>query len=363
MAFTVQDFHDLVRLLEAHPEWRAELRRLILAEELLELPRRVEERFDRLEGALARLAEAQARTEERVGRVERALAELAEAQARTEGRVTRLEEAVERLAEAQAKTEERVGRLEEAVARLAEAQARTEERVTRLEEAVERLAEAQARTEASLQALAGRVDRLEERVTRLEAAVERLAEAQAKTEERVTRLEEAVARLAEAQARTEEQVEELARAVLRLEGAVGALRREVGTLANTIGATAEEEAGLAIEYVLRTRGFEILGTPRPVAADGFEVDLAFPVRDPAGRTFTILAEVKVRLAPGHIRDWARRARSEGFKEALSRAGLPGPYLVYVYGLRAMAGTEELAAAEGVGLVTPRGEQTPPVEVA
>jgi hypothetical protein len=33
MAFTVQEYLDLVRLLGEHPEWRAELRRLLLSEE------------------------------------------------------------------------------------------------------------------------------------------------------------------------------------------------------------------------------------------------------------------------------------------------------------------------------------------
>jgi multidrug efflux pump subunit AcrA (membrane-fusion protein) len=250
-------------------------------------------------------------------------------------------------------TDRRFGELTEAVRQLAEAQRRHYEEFATYRAETDRrfaeLAEAQARTE--------------ERVGRLEAAVTALAEAQARTEERVGRLEAAVTALAEAQARTEERVEQLARAVGKLDEAVGALRREVGVLANTVGVTAEEEAALAIEYLLRGKGFEIFGTPGPVAADGFEVDLAFPVRDPAGRTFTVVTEVKFRLSPGHIRDWARRVRSEGFKEALSRAGLPGPYLVYVYGLRAMAGTEETARAEGVGLVTPRGERVPPAEVA
>ncbi|GBD18620.1 Chromosome partition protein Smc [bacterium HR27] len=41
MAFTVQDFEDLVRLLELHPEWRAQLRRLLLTEELLVMPERL----------------------------------------------------------------------------------------------------------------------------------------------------------------------------------------------------------------------------------------------------------------------------------------------------------------------------------
>jgi len=41
VAFTVQDFEDLVRLLELHPEWRAQLRRLLLTEELLVMPERL----------------------------------------------------------------------------------------------------------------------------------------------------------------------------------------------------------------------------------------------------------------------------------------------------------------------------------
>ena len=192
MPFDVRDFHDLIRLLEAHPEWRAELRRLVLSEELLRLPeliRELAEAQDRTQRQLAELtrrleelaawvetlAQAQARTEERVahleervsqiedrlGRVEEALVRLAEAQARTEERVAHLEERVSQI-------EDRLGRVEEALVRLAEAQARTEERVGRLEEAVAHLAEAQARTEAVLQALIVRVDRLEIRLGRLE---------------------------------------------------------------------------------------------------------------------------------------------------------------------------------------------------
>lgn len=38
MAFTVREFHDLVVLLTQHPERRAEIRRLVLTEELLALP-------------------------------------------------------------------------------------------------------------------------------------------------------------------------------------------------------------------------------------------------------------------------------------------------------------------------------------
>ncbi|HID06694.1 MAG TPA: hypothetical protein EYP10_06050 [Armatimonadetes bacterium] len=52
MPFTVDEFKDLVRILEAHPEWREELRRLLLTDELLRLPEIV-----------CQLVEAQGRTE------------------------------------------------------------------------------------------------------------------------------------------------------------------------------------------------------------------------------------------------------------------------------------------------------------
>ena len=142
MPFTIKEFRDLIRLLEEHPEWRAELRRHLLPDELLELPSLVRQ-----------LAEAQARASERLDRLEATVQGLIEAQARASERLDRLEAAVQQLAEqvralaeAQARTEERLDRLEAAVQQLAEAQARTEARV-------EQLAEAQARTEARVQKL------------------------------------------------------------------------------------------------------------------------------------------------------------------------------------------------------------------
>ena len=92
VSFTVDDFQDLLRLLERHPEWRADLRRHMLSEELLALPSLVRE-----------LAEAQRRTEQRVD-------ELAAAQLRSEAQL-------EALAAAQARTEERLGTLVAAQAR------------------------------------------------------------------------------------------------------------------------------------------------------------------------------------------------------------------------------------------------------
>jgi hypothetical protein len=58
MAFTVADFHDLIRLLEEHPDWQTELRRVLFSQDLLDLPRTVQE-----------LATAQRRTEEAITRL------------------------------------------------------------------------------------------------------------------------------------------------------------------------------------------------------------------------------------------------------------------------------------------------------
>jgi archaellum component FlaC len=67
VAFTVSDFHDLVRLLEERPEWRAELQRVLLGDRLLRLPELVQELVEaqrRTAEQVAALAEAQRRTEE-----------------------------------------------------------------------------------------------------------------------------------------------------------------------------------------------------------------------------------------------------------------------------------------------------------
>jgi len=88
MAFTITDFHDLVRLLEQHEEWRKELRRLLLTDELLNLSNAFRELHKLVDRRFAELAEAQRRTEEALAahraETERRFAELAEAQRRTE---------------------------------------------------------------------------------------------------------------------------------------------------------------------------------------------------------------------------------------------------------------------------------------
>ncbi|MCS6908597.1 MAG: hypothetical protein RML93_12055 [Anaerolineales bacterium] len=104
MTFDMQEYHQFVELLYKHPEWRAQLRQLVLTEELLGLPEIVR-----------RLAEAYERAEERLARLETIVAELAEAQKRNEAQLEILTQRVNELAEAQKRTEETLAALSQRV--------------------------------------------------------------------------------------------------------------------------------------------------------------------------------------------------------------------------------------------------------
>jgi hypothetical protein len=298
VSFTVTDFSDLVRLLDQHPEWQAELRRLVLTADLLALP----SAMDRLEAAVDRLAEAQRLTDKHV----------------------------QELAEAQRRTDERMDRLEAAVDRLAEAQRRTDERMDRLEAAVDRLAEAQRLTDKHVQ---------------------ELAEAQRRTEERVDRLEAAIERLAEAQRRTDEHVKELSKAQQNLS-------RAFGELQTAFGATIEEEAEGVLEVVLESKGYRVIGQPFSLALDG-EVDVVLEADTPTGEKVWALVEAKARLGRRQVREWGQRTRSPGWQRRLAERGVTGPYLVYAHGIRVDASAVQAAEEQGIGLLTGQGERLAP----
>jgi cell division protein FtsB len=219
----IKDFHDVIRLLHEHPEWRDELRRVVLTDELLALPHQVA----RLTEQIAALAVAQVRTDAHV-------AELAAAQARTEAQLTTLTARVDELAAAQARTEAQLTTLTARVDELAAAQARTETQLATLTARVDELAVAQARTEAQLATLTARVDELavaqartEAQLTTLTARVDELAVAQARTEAQLATLTARVDELAAAQARTETRLAALADTVQRLSSDVGTLKGDM----------------------------------------------------------------------------------------------------------------------------------------
>ena len=78
MPFTVEEFRDLVHILEQRPEWRAELRRLVLTDELLSLPEQVASLRTETERHLQELTEAQARTTAQIADLTRTMQALAD---------------------------------------------------------------------------------------------------------------------------------------------------------------------------------------------------------------------------------------------------------------------------------------------
>ncbi len=116
----VADFQDLLKLLRDRPDWREELRRLLLTDDLLGLPRALQQLADTVQQVL----DLQAKTQRQLDRVEQAVAQLAQAQVRTE-------EAVAQLAQAQAATERAVQQLAQQVGRLSDAVGFTLEELAR----------------------------------------------------------------------------------------------------------------------------------------------------------------------------------------------------------------------------------------
>jgi hypothetical protein len=173
MAFTVNDLNDLLRILREQPEWLAEVRRVLLTDELLKLPDLVRELVEAQRRTDERLAEFQQRIERQMAefqqRVERQMAEfqqrierqMAEFQQRIERQMAEFQQRIERqMAEFQQRIEQQMAEFQQRIERqIAEFQQRTDQRFAELAEAQrrtdERLAEFQQRTEEQIGELKG----------------------------------------------------------------------------------------------------------------------------------------------------------------------------------------------------------------
>ncbi len=150
MAFTVNDLQDLTRLLLERPEWLSEVRRIVLTDELLALPRE--------------LAEAQRRTDEHFAELADSIRQLAEAQQRTD----------KRLSEFERRTDERFAELAE---RLDQLTARVDQLTARVDQLTQRLDQLTARVDQltqRLDQLTARVDQLTQRLDRLTEVTQQL---------------------------------------------------------------------------------------------------------------------------------------------------------------------------------------------
>jgi hypothetical protein len=161
---------EFIELLRSDSAFREEVRRQVLTDDLLELPRK----FDRLSDQVAALSE----------------------------QVAILVEAVQHLTEAQQRTEATLQRTEAALQRHERLIEQNTEQIRLLIEAQQRTEQAQQRTEAALQ----RHERLIERNTE---QIQLLIAAQQRTEEALQRMEQAQQRTEEAQQRTEQALQQL----------------------------------------------------------------------------------------------------------------------------------------------------------
>jgi len=246
MSFTVDDFHDLIRLVETRPEWRAELRRLVLTNELLTVPDQLAALRARSEEQFQALAEAQQRTDLQLATLTERVTALTVAQERTDSQLTALTERVTALAAAQERMDNHLTALTE--------------RVTTLTERVTALAAAQERMDNHLTALTERVTTLTERVTALAAAQERMDRQLTALTEQVTALTERVTTLTAAQERMDRQLATLTEQVAALTRVVHTLTVDVGTL-----------KGKSLEADYRSRGHaylsRVIRRPHVLTAD------------------------------------------------------------------------------------------------
>jgi myosin heavy subunit len=300
MAFTVEDFRDLLEILRQRPEWRAELLGALLGDEFLSLPQQVRE-----------LIEAQKRTEAEIAALSAEVRALAQAHRRLE----------EQFASYREETDRRFAELAAEVRALAEAQRRAEEEFARYRAYAE------------------------ERFNRLEQAIQELAEAQRRTEEEFARYRQ----------QTDARLDRLERGQQRLEVAFERLQKEVRNLSNTIGMTVDDEAEDMVGWVLKKRGYVIHKSVQSALING-EVDVILRATDPNGQDVTVVVEVKHRLGTNDVYRWAQRVQFRNYQRRLQEAGYTPPYLPYVFAMRFDEPTIEVVRAVGIGLVNHRGEQ-------
>jgi len=137
MAFTVEDFEDMLRILERNPEWQERMRRAILSRELLELP-------ERLLALVQQLIESDARNSAQIAELTRT--------------VQRHDEAIATLIQTVQRHNEILLRHDELIAELIQTVQRHDEQIAELVQVVRELAEAQRRTEARLERLENRLE-------------------------------------------------------------------------------------------------------------------------------------------------------------------------------------------------------------
>jgi hypothetical protein len=165
MAFTVEDFEDMLRILERNPEWQERMRRAILSRELLELPERLLSLVQQLIESDARNSAQIAELTRTVQRHDEAIATLIQTVQRHDELIAELIQTVQRhdaliaeLIQTVQRQGEQIAELTRTVRRHDEILQHHDERIAELVQVVRELAEAQRRAEARLERLENRLE-------------------------------------------------------------------------------------------------------------------------------------------------------------------------------------------------------------
>ena len=191
--FTVNDFRDLVRLLDQHPDWRDELRRLVLTEEVLSLPATVRALVDaqlRTEARMDQLVEAQNRTEARMDQLTARMDQLA---ARMDQLTERMDQSTDR-----ARMDQLTERMDQLTERMDQLTARMDQLTERMDQLTERMDQLTARMDQlaeRMDQLTARVDQLTERMDQLTARMDQLTERMDQLTERMDQLAAALTKV------------------------------------------------------------------------------------------------------------------------------------------------------------------------
>nr|MCG2880724.1 hypothetical protein [Vulcanisaeta sp.] len=189
-----------------------------------------------------------------------------------------------------------------------------------------------------------RIAKLEDVIREQSRTIEELSRTVKSHEERLARVEDRLARLERTVEDVKKGVSDLRKIYERLDRRLSRVER---TLEN-ITVSAEEEANIVVQYLLKQRGIVI--ETKPVI---FNSKFEFDVYGTNGQV-TIIGETKTRVGPGVVRrlvekvDRARKKWPDRFM---------GKVVVVLYCLRALPGAVEEAERYGVWLIEDMKERT------
>jgi hypothetical protein len=258
---------DIIRALQEHPEWREPLLNALLTDQYRQLPTRT----DRLEEALARLAEESAKTDQRLAEM---AARMEESRRETDQRLRelsektdqRLAEMAARMEESRRQTEEYLRQLSEKAdkrfaemeARIAESNAQVDQRFA---EMAARMEESRRETDQRLRELSEKTDqRLAEMAARMEESRRetdrRFAEMAARMEESRRQTDQ---RFAEMAARMEESRRQTDQRFAEITSDLRALTETVRNLIRRFDSELGSVKGMTLEMLYRDNATTILG--------------------------------------------------------------------------------------------------------